>query len=112
MPLTIIPMAINLMTGIVLWQTELTLLAKIVITVFIVLKFAAYFYSALMADACSAQKYIGLGICALMNVGLLIYTLIMSQWTIAIGIALCLILLVIWSLPAVFGFCKKDGNEQ
>jgi len=112
MPLTIIPMAINLMTGFALWQTELSTTAKIIITIFIVLKFATYFYSALMADACSAPRYIGLGICALINIGLLIYTLVASQWTVAIGVAMCLILLIIWTLPAVFSFGKKDGNEQ
>ena len=112
MPLTIIPMAINLMTGFALWQTELSTAEKIIITIFIVLKFATYFYSALMADACSAPRYIGLGICALINIGLLIYTLVASQWTVAIGVAMCLILLIIWTLPAVFSFGKKDGNEQ
>ncbi len=112
MPLTIIPMAINLMTGFALWQTELSTTAKIIITIFIVLKFATYFYSALMADACSAPRYIGLGICALINIGLLIYTLVASLWTVATGVAMCLILLIIWSSIAVFSFGKKDGNEQ
>lgn len=82
MPLIIIPMAINLMTEFALWQTELSTTAKIIITIFIVLKYATFFCSALMADACSVQRHIGLGICTLINAGLLIYTIITSQWTV------------------------------
>lgn len=112
MPFTVIPMAINIMSGIALWQTNLSLTVKIVVTALLVLKYATFFYSALMADACSVQRYIGLGICALINTGLLIYTIITSQWTVTIGVAACLILLIIWSLAAVFSFGKKEGNEQ
>lgn len=112
MPLTVIPMAINIMSGVALWLTDLSLNAKIVVTVLIVLKYAAFFYGALMADACSAPKYISLGTCAAINIGLLIYTIVTSQWTVTIGIAITLLLLIIWSLPMIFISKEKEGNEQ
>ena len=83
MPLTIIPMVINLISG-----------------------------GALMAEACGASKYISLGLCAAINIGLVIYTLVTSQWTVTIGIAITPLLLIIWSLPMVYIFEKKEGNEQ
>lgn len=112
MPLTVIPMAINIMSGVAVWLTDLSLTAKIVVTALIVLKYAAFFYGALIADACSAPKYIGLGMCAAINIGLLIYTIVASQWTVTIGIATTLLLLIIWSLPMIFISKEKEGNEQ
>ena len=112
MPVTVIPMAINIMSGIALWMTDLSLTAKIIITALIVLKYAAFFYGALMADVCSPSKYICLGFCAATNIGILIYTIVTSQWTVTIGVAATLILLVIWSSAIVFSFGKKEGNEQ
>lgn len=111
MPLTIIPMAINFLTGFMLWQSDVSLMAKIIITVLIVLKFAAFFYSALMAEP-GVIRYIGLSACAAVNIGLIIYGIANSIWTVVIGLATTLILLIIWTLPAVFSFGKKDGNEQ
>ena len=110
MPLTIIPMVINLISGVALWQTELATATKIIITILIVLKYAAFFYGALMAEADSIAKYISLGCCGALNIGILIYTIVVSQWTVTIGIALTLILLIIWSLPMVYIFEKKEGD--
>lgn len=112
MPLTIIPMLINLISGVALWQTELAVATKIIITVLIILKYAAFFYGALMAEADSVIKYISLGCCGAINIGILIYTIVVSQWTVTIGIAITLILLIIWSLPMLYIFKKEEGNEQ
>lgn len=112
MPLTIIPMVINLISGVAIWQTELPTITKVIITVLIILKYAAFFYGALVAETDSAAKYISLGSCAALNIGILIYTIVVSQWTVTIGIALTLILLIIWSLPMLYIFKKEEGNEQ
>lgn len=112
MPLTVIPLAINTLTGFMLWQTELSLTAKIIVTVLIALKYGAFFYGALMADACGVSKYISLGLCAAINIGLVIYTIVTSQWTVTIGIAITLLLLIIWSLPMISITKEKEGNEQ
>lgn len=111
MPFTVIPMAINIMSGIALWMTDLSLTEKIIITALIALKYAAFFYGALMAEADSIAKYISLGMCATINIGLVIYTIITSQWTVTIGIAIILLLLI-WSLPMISITKEKEGNEQ
>lgn len=112
MPFTVIPMAINIMSGIALWMTDLSLTTKIIITALIVLKYAAFFYGALIADVSSPSKYISLGFCAVTNIGILIYTIVTSQWTVTISVATTLLLLIIWSLPMIFISKEKEGNEQ
>lgn len=111
MPLILIPMAINVMTGFMLWQSEMTLTAKILITVLIVIKYVSFFYAALMAEL-DISRNIGLIISAVINVGLAMYSILLSEWFVLTGIAINLILLVIWSSAAVFSFREKDGNEQ
>lgn len=111
MPLTIIPMILNTMTGIALWISELSLTAKIIVTVLIVLKYSVFFYSALMVEV-GPVKFIGISLCAALNIGILIYFIIQAQWNMIIGIAVCLLLLIIWTLAAVLNFDKKEGNEQ
>lgn len=113
MPFTVIPMVINLISGVALWQTGLSITAKIILTVLIILKYTAFFYGALMAEADSVAKHLSLGCCAALNIGILIYTIVVSQWTVTISIAMSLILLIIWSLPIVMSiFKKEEGNEQ
>ncbi len=51
MPLTVIPLAINIMIGGAIWISELSTVTKVIITVILVAKFFTYFYSALMADS-------------------------------------------------------------
>ncbi len=111
MPLTVIPMILNTMSCIGLWISELPLTAKITITIMAVLKYAAFFYSALMCEV-GIKKYIGLSLCAALNIGILVYLIIQSQWNILIGFAVCLLLLIVWTLAAVCNFNKKEGNEQ
>ena len=110
MPLTIIPMILNTMSCIGLWISELSLTAKIVITVLTVLKYFVFFYSALMCEV-GTKRYIGLSLCAALNIGIIIYLIVNAQWNIIIGFAVCLLLLIVWTLAAVLNFDKKEGNE-
>lgn len=110
MPLTLIPLAINTLSVFMLWNTEISITAKIIMTLLIVLKYSVYFYSVLIAEP-GIIRYLGLAFCAIVNIGLLVYTIVNSLWTVTIGIAITLVLLIIWFL-AVFSFVKKEGNEQ
>ena len=110
MPLTIIPMILNTMSCIGLWISGLSTIAKITITILTVLKYSAFFYSALMCEM-GIKKYIGISLCAALNIGILVYLLIQAQWNVMIGFAVCLLLLIIWTLAAVFNIDKKEGNE-
>lgn len=106
-PFTVIPMAINIMSGIALWISDLSLTAKIIITMLIVLNYAAFFYGVLMADVCSPSKFVCFGFCAATNIEILIYTIVTSQWTVTFGVVSTLVLLIIWTMLAVFSFGKR-----
>ena len=105
MPLTIIPMVIHLMIGFVLWQSELSLVVKIIITLPIILKYTPFFCEVLMTKP-DVSRYISVSVCAILNIGLLIYNIVNSEWFVLTEIAICLILFVIWSMVAVFSFQK------
>lgn len=110
MPFTIIPLAINTLSVFMLWNTETSITAKIIVIFIFVLKYSVYFHSVLMAES-GIIRYYGLAFCAMVNIGLLIYTIINSLWTVTTGIVITLVLLIIWFL-AVFSFENKEGNEQ
>ena len=111
MPLTVIPMTINTMSCIALWISQLSLTAKIIITTLTVLKYAVFFYTALVCEV-GTKKYFGITLCSVLNIGIIVYLIIQAQWNIIIGFAVCLLLLIVWTLAAVLNFDKKEGNEQ
>lgn len=107
MTLTVIPMALNVLTGIAVWMSELSLAAKIVITIILVAKFGTYFYTALM-DATDRKKSIGLVTCAAVNVLLVAFFVWKSVWTAIPGCAILAILAVVWGSISGFSFKKED----
>lgn len=111
MPLTVIPLAINIMIGAVIWISELSITLKVIITVLLMAKFATYFYSALMADS-DLVRNIGLIVCGLLNLGGIIYTAIQGIWTATIPFATLLVLLVAWRVLPMIDFSRKDGKEE
>lgn len=111
MPLTIIPLALNILTGGAIWMSELPVTIKIIITVLIVVKFSIYFYSALMADS-DIVCNIGLIICGLLNLVGVIYTAIQGIWTATIPFATLLVLLIVWRVLPTLDFSKKGGKED
>ncbi len=111
MPLTVIPMAINIMIGGAIWISELSTATKVIITVLLVAKFFIYFYSALMADS-DLVRNVGLIICGLLNLGGIIYTAIQGIWTATIPFATLLVLLVVWRVLPTIDFSRKDGKKE
>lgn len=111
MPLTIIPLAFNILNGGAIWMSELPVTIKVIITVLIVVKFSIYFYSALMADS-DIVRNIGLIICGLLNLGGVIYTAIQGIWTATIPFATLLVLLIVWRVLPMLDFSKKGGKED
>lgn len=111
MPLTIIPLAFNILTGGAIWMSELPVTIKVVITVLLVAKFITYFYSALMADS-DIVRNIGLVICGLLNLGGVIYTAIHGIWTATIPFATLFILLIVWRVVPMIDFSRKGGKED
>lgn len=107
MVLTVIPLALNVLTGITLWMSDLSLAAKIVITIILVAKFGTYFYTALM-DATDRTKSIGLVTCAAANMLLTAYFVWKATWTAIPGCAILAVLAIVWGGISGFTFKKED----
>ena len=111
MPLTVIPLAVNIMIGSAIWISELSTTIKVIITILLVAKFFVYFYSALMEDS-DLVCNVGLIVCGLLNLGGVVYTAIQGIWTATILFAALLVLLMIWRVLPTIGFSRKDGKEK
>lgn len=111
MPLTVIPLAINIMIGGAIWISELSTAMKVIITALLVVKFFTYFYSALMADS-DLVRNVGLIVCGLLNLGGIIYTAIQGIWTATIPFATLLVLLIVWRVLPTIDFSRKGGKEE
>lgn len=111
MPLTTIPLAINIMIGGAIWISDIPISMKVIITVLLVVKFFTYFYSVLMADSDLARN-VGLIVCGLLNLGGIIYTAIQGIWAAAILFATLLVILIVWRVLPSIDFSRKGGKEK
>lgn len=107
MVLTVIPLALNTLTGIAVWMSELPLPAKILLTIILVVKFAAYFYTALM-DPTDRKRSLGLVICAAVNILLVAFFVWKAVWTAIPGSTILAILAVVWGEISGFSFKKEE----
>ena len=111
MPLTVIPLVINIMIGGAIWISELSILTKVIITVLLVVKFLTYFYSVLMADS-DLVRNVGLIVCGLLNLGGIVFTAIQGIWTATISFATLLVILIVWRVMPTIDFSRKGGKEK
>jgi len=107
MVLTVIPLALNVLTGVAVWMSNLSLVAKIVITVILVAKFGTYFYTALM-DGGDRQRSFGLIACVVANLLLVAFFVWKAVWTAIPGCAVLAILAIVWGGISGFSFKKED----
>lgn len=111
MPLSIIPFVINVMIGISLWGSDLSTTIKVALTIILVAKFMMYFYSVLMTDS-DMSRNIGLAVCALIDIGGIVYTAINGIWTSTVLFAAILLLLVVWRVVTSFDFSRKGDKKE
>ena len=111
MPLTTIPLAINIIIGGAIWISELPTTMKVIITVLLVVKFFTYFYSVLMADS-DLVRNVGLTVCGLLNLGGIVYTAIQGIWTATIPFATLLVILIVWRVLPAIDFSRKGGKKK
>ena len=111
MPLTVIPLVINIMIGGAIWISELSILTKVIITMLLVVKFLTYFYSVLMADS-DLVRNVGLIVCGLLNLGGIVFTAIQVIWTATIPFATLLVILIVWRVMPTIDFFRKGGKEK
>ncbi len=114
MPLVIVPMAFEVLSVFVIWGVcDFGLLEQIILTAAIIGKFALYFTGALVIgeDGTIKQKLF-LILCGLINAGIIAYSIITSNWELAVNNIICLVLLVVWSCATVFDFSRKRGPKE
>lgn len=111
MPLTGIPFAINIMIGVAIWSGELSIAIKVILTVFLTLKFATYFYSVLMTDS-NLVCNIGLCVCGLLNLGGITYSAVQEIWAATVLFVILLALLLIWRMLLLIDFLRKGGKGK
>ena len=111
MPFTTVSMALNTAAGVAVWLSDISLTAKIVITVLLVAKCVLFFYSAWMSESERFQK-VGVSLCIVANVALIAYGFLYAAYHIVATVAIMLIVLLVWSFAAVFDFTFKKHEEK
>lgn len=111
MPITTTSMALNVAVGFAVWMSDISLTAKIVITMILIGKCALFFYSAWMGDSESTRK-IGTAICMLLNAALIVYGFVCAEYFIVVTTAIMLTMLVVWSFAVVFDFSFKTKEDK
>ena len=109
MPIAFIPLVFNFVTGFAVWYSEINV--KVILTIALVVKYACYFYSALIVDNKIAKR-MGLIVCTLLNVGMIAIAVILSAWIVLINCSIILALLIVWSRTVVLDFIRKDGKKD
>ncbi len=104
MPLTIVPIGLEVLNIGHVWLYEMSfdLATKIILTVAIIAKFACYF-SGVLVIRCDNPKLrnVLLASCALINGGIIAFSIITGLWMLLINNAVFLALLVMWSYVAI-----------
>ena len=101
MPITTIPMVLNILIGFAVWISSLSTITKTVITAILIVKYVLFFSSVWVIEAEHMRK-IGVGICIAINLALLIFSLVCAEFMIAVSTAIILIFLILWSIAAFF----------
>lgn len=111
MSFVMILMVLNISSGIVFWYTDLTVYVKIVVTLLLVVQYVALFYGTFIANIGTRYRYCSLLLCTIMNIGLLIYTIVISLWLVTINIVSTLLLLLIWNPPSIL-ISKEEEKDK
>lgn len=111
MSFTTVSPALNAASIVAVWMSEISITAKIVLTVLLVAKCALFFYSAWMSDSERFRK-VGVSLCILVNVALIAYGLLCSAYHIVVTVAVMLLVLLVWSFATVYDFAFKKQEEK
>lgn len=111
MNITTIALALNVAIGFTVWQSNLSLTAKIILTVLLVVKFALFFYTAWMTPSDTVGK-VGAVLVSILNIGIGIYTLIQGASFVTVTVAVTLLAFILWACATIFCIgVKPDKGE-
>lgn len=105
MPLTTIPIALEVLNLALVWGTNMPYdtVTKIILTVAIVAKFVFFFFGALVIGVDNPKlRNALLALCTLVNGGIIAFSISTGSQMLLINNAVLLILLVVWSFLTVF----------
>ena len=115
MPLTTIPIGHEVLNiGLVwLYGTPYDLATKIILTVVVAAKFACFFFGAFVIGCDNPKlRNVLLTSCALINGGLVAFSIITSSWMLLINNAVLLVLLVVWPYIAISDITITFGKGR
>ena len=118
MPLTTIPIGLEVLNLLFVWSSifhnvPLGLWTKIILTVAFVVKFACYFFGALVIGIDNPKlRNVLLALCVLINAGIIAYSIISGVRMLLINNAVLLGLLVVWSFLSVFEISWVWGKKK
>jgi len=101
MLVTVASVALNASIGIAVWQSQLQLTAKIIITAILLIKVALFFCSVWMSDGGAIARW-EIAACMVLNIALLVYALHVKEIFVIMTAAGASVLLLIWTVGNVF----------
>lgn len=111
MNLTTISLALNGAIGFAVWQSALPQIAKIVLTVILCGKFLLFVYTAWMVNGGRGRNIsaIALGV---LNTAIIVYSLFLKEYHIAVAAAMTLVLFIVWALAVIFDLSFNRDTEK
>lgn len=111
MPITTIPLVFNLITGMMIWYSDVPTSAKIILTVLVVAKYLLFFFIALISES-DFTKRIGVIVGVALNAAVISIALANSVSIIAVSTGVTLGLLLLWYIVTSFSISKGEENER
>ena len=115
MPLIVVPLGLEILNfGLIfLIGSSYDSMTKILLTIGIIVKFICYFVAAIDLDEGAAKiRNFLLGICALVNGGIIAFSIVTNSYMLLINNAVLLVLLVVWSWLTVFDITWTWGKKE
>ena len=111
MNITTIALALNDAIGVTVWQSNLSLAAKIILTVLLVAKFALFFYTAWMTPSDTVGK-IGAVLVSVLNIGIGAYALLQGASFVTVTTVVTLIAFILWACATIFCIGVKQDKDE
>jgi len=115
MPLIVVPLGLEVLNfGLIfLGGNPYDSMTKTLLTIGIIVKFICYFVAAVDLDVGTAKtRNLLLGICALVNGGMIAFSIVTNSFMLLINNAVLLVLLVVWSCLTVFDITWTWGKKE
>ena len=111
MSFTTVSPALNATSIAAVWMSEISTMAKIVLTVLLVAKCVLFYYSAWMSESERFEK-IGVSLCVIANIALIAYGFWSTAYYFVITVVVTLIVLLLWSFATIYDLPFHKREEK